>query len=81
MTELSPIGCIDNATKPDWGSAGGLVPGTEGAVIGADGSSLPAGELGELLIRGPQVGRPRAVHSWADQRTYAVLSWPTSDVH
>ena len=38
------------------GSTGYLSPNTEGIVIDAEsGESLPAGEEGELLIRGPQV--------------------------
>ena len=55
MTELSPIGTIGAWENPVWGSSGQLVAGTEGMIIDGDGASLPAGELGELLIRGPQV--------------------------
>ena len=56
MTELAPIGCVDDPHKPVWGASGVLPPSTEAAVIDAEsGVALGAGELGELLIRGPQV--------------------------
>ena len=65
MTELSPIGCLDDHFNPVWGSSGTLASGTEGLIIDEEGKPLPAGEVGELLIRGPQVmqgylGRPDA---------------------
>lgn len=40
-----------------WGSSGQLVAGTEGVIVDEAGVSLPPGETGELLIRGPQVMR------------------------
>ena len=63
MTELSPIGCVGPAPAPNapWrpeglGSSGQLAPNTQGMIIDAEtGESLPAGELGELVIGGPQV--------------------------
>ncbi|MFI9203549.1 AMP-binding protein [Streptomyces sp. NPDC053048] len=37
------------------GTSGRPVPGTEVRVVGADGAPLPAGEAGEILVRGYQV--------------------------
>jgi acyl-CoA synthetase (AMP-forming)/AMP-acid ligase II len=37
------------------GSAGMLVPNTEARVVDATGADLPAGEVGELWVRGPQL--------------------------
>ncbi|ROO87995.1 acyl-CoA synthetase (AMP-forming)/AMP-acid ligase II [Actinocorallia herbida] len=37
------------------GSAGRLVPDLEARILGADGLPLPAGEIGLLYVRGPQV--------------------------
>lgn len=66
MTELSPVGCTSPHETPlVHGTAGTLVASTEGMVVDDEGNSLPVGELGELVIRGPQVmlgylGRPEA---------------------
>ncbi|GHJ48866.1 AMP-dependent synthetase and ligase [Catellatospora sp. TT07R-123] len=37
------------------GACGRPLPGTEVLVLGDDGSPLPAGEIGELVVRGPHV--------------------------
>lgn len=55
MTELSPIGCVDDCFRPAWGSSGALATGTEGLILDEQGKALAVGEVGELLIRGPQV--------------------------
>lgn len=78
MTELAPIGCVDDPHKPVWGASGVLPPSTEAAVIDAEsGVALGAGELGELLIRGPQVMKGCSSSS----RLYAFLMTPTSCTH
>ncbi len=43
------------ADPPEVGatSAGGASPGTEIRIVGEDGGELPAGEVGELCLRGP----------------------------
>ena len=41
--------------EPRMGTCGKVLPGTEIKVVDDDGNSLPSGEAGELLIRGPQV--------------------------
>ncbi|MGQ0841542.1 class I adenylate-forming enzyme family protein [Actinokineospora sp.] len=40
-------------TRP--GAVGRALPGTEAFVVGPDGDRLPAGEVGELVVRGPHV--------------------------
>ncbi|MEU3574082.1 class I adenylate-forming enzyme family protein [Kitasatospora sp. NPDC036755] len=37
------------------GSSGVALPGTEVFVVGPDGARLPAGEVGEIVVRGPNV--------------------------
>lgn len=55
MTETSPV---VSANKPDaiqQGTIGTPVPETEVKVIDESGQALPAGQPGELCVRGPQV--------------------------
>ena len=52
VTHVTPLGAPEDAAA---GMAGKLVPGTEGKIVGDDGAELPAGEVGELWVRGPQV--------------------------
>lgn len=55
MSELSPLGTLNSDFNTKPGSVGPLVPNTYGKILGENGKSLPAGEPGELLIKGPQV--------------------------
>ncbi len=56
LTETSPAACINPVTLEEYNGYIGLpISSTEGAVKGEDGQFLPAGEAGELCIRGPQV--------------------------
>ena len=55
MTEASPVICANNPLNNVPGSVGRALPDTEVKVIDSDGLSLPAGEIGELCVRGPQV--------------------------
>ena len=55
MSELSPLGCLNSDFNAKPGSVGPLCSNTLGKIVGEDGKSLPAGEHGELLIKGPQV--------------------------
>ena len=62
MTELSPIGTVapppPASPIPGFGSSGQLAPSTRGMILDPQtGASLPAHELGELVIAGPQVMR------------------------
>jgi long-chain acyl-CoA synthetase len=58
LTEASPV-CsvsrIDGVQKP--GSTGLPMPGVEVKVHDKTGSQLPAGDIGELLVRGPNIMR------------------------
>ncbi len=59
LTEASPITHISPVTadKHKIGSIGLPIPSTEARIVDMEGGSLtlPAGKLGELVIRGPQV--------------------------
>ncbi|MBW2631421.1 MAG: AMP-binding protein [Deltaproteobacteria bacterium] len=56
LTEASPV-CsvsrIDGVQKP--GSIGLPMPGVEAKVLDETGAALPAGDTGELLVRGPNI--------------------------
>jgi long-chain acyl-CoA synthetase len=56
LTEASPVVAVNplkGIRKP--ASVGPPVPGVEAAVVGEDGRKLPAGETGELIVKGPNV--------------------------
>lgn len=56
LTEASPVVSVNplkGVRKP--GSVGLPIPGVDAAVIGDGGQRLPAGETGELIIRGPNI--------------------------
>jgi long-chain acyl-CoA synthetase len=56
LTETSPAACINPMNIEGFnGSIGLPVPSTECAVMNDEGELLPQGEVGELVIRGPQV--------------------------
>ncbi|MES1943481.1 long chain fatty-acid CoA ligase [Salinisphaera sp. PC39] len=56
LTETSPAACINPLDLEDYnGSIGLPIPSTEISVRDDDGNEVPAGEPGELCIRGPQV--------------------------
>ena len=56
LTETSPAACINPVTLEDYNGYIGLpISSTEGAIKSEEGEFLPAGETGELCIRGPQV--------------------------
>ncbi|MDB9253497.1 AMP-dependent synthetase/ligase [Halorubrum ezzemoulense] len=58
LTETSPVICVNPPEKPKVGTIGPPVVDTEiaidGSVVGQEVADL-AGEVGELLVRGPQV--------------------------
>ncbi len=56
LTETSPAACINPMTLKDYNGAIGLpISSTECQVIDTEGVAQPAGETGELCVRGPQV--------------------------
>jgi len=56
LTETSPAACINPVTLEDYNGYIGLpISSTDAAIKSDDGQFLPAGESGELCIRGPQV--------------------------
>jgi long-chain acyl-CoA synthetase len=56
LTETSPAACINPMDLAEYnGSIGLPVPSTDACIKDDDGRHLPAGEVGELCIKGPQV--------------------------
>jgi len=56
LTETSPAVCINPLDLKEYnGSIGLPVPSTNVAIWSEDGKPLPAGEVGELMVQGPQV--------------------------
>lgn len=55
LTETSPVVSINPPRQIQQGTVGLPLPDTECKVIDEDGNELPAGESGELCVRGPQV--------------------------
>lgn len=56
LTETSPAVCINPPDLKEYnGSIGLPVPSTDVAIWSEDGEPLPVGEVGELMVHGPQV--------------------------
>jgi long-chain acyl-CoA synthetase len=56
LTETSPAVCINPLDLKEYnGSIGLPVPSTDVAIWSEEGKPLPTGEIGELMVRGPQV--------------------------
>lgn len=56
LTETSPAVCINPLDLKEYnGSIGLPVPSTNVAIWSEDGKPLPVGEVGELMVQGPQV--------------------------
>jgi long-chain acyl-CoA synthetase len=56
LTETSPGACINPMDMEEFNGCIGLpIPSTECAIMSDAGELLPQGEVGELVIRGPQV--------------------------
>ncbi|MBM4452484.1 MAG: long-chain fatty acid--CoA ligase, partial [Chloroflexi bacterium] len=56
MTETSSVGMISPYGKPKVGSFGIPMSNTVGAIVDPEGTKfLPVGEIGELVVKGPQI--------------------------
>jgi len=56
LTETSPAACINPLDLADYnGSIGLPIPSTDVEIWSDDGKPLPTGEVGELMVKGPQV--------------------------
>lgn len=56
LTETSPAACINPLDLKDYnGSIGLPVPSTDVAIWSEENRPLPVGEVGELMVKGPQV--------------------------
>ena len=56
LTETSPAACINPLDLKDYNSSIGLpIPSTDVAIWSEENQPLPIGEVGELMVRGPQV--------------------------
>lgn len=68
LAETSPLTHCDRPERPRPGSVGQVVAGTECRIVDVRSRvELPAGELGEVQVRGPQVmrgylGQPESAH-------------------
>jgi long-chain acyl-CoA synthetase len=85
LTETSPAACANPPNQKDFNGMIGLpLPSTDCKIIDDDGNTLPAGERGELCIKGPQVmkgylNRPEAtaetiVDGWLLTGDVAVMN-------
>jgi long-chain acyl-CoA synthetase len=56
LSETSPVVCANRLDIEEFtGTIGDPLPSTDVSVRAADGTALPAGERGELCVKGPQV--------------------------
>ena len=69
-TEIGHI-CISNFPgRVRAGTSGTVIPGYDARVARADGSDAPAGEVGDLLVRGPSTAREYWRDAEATARTF-----------
>ncbi|WP_293131610.1 class I adenylate-forming enzyme family protein [Okeania sp. SIO3I5] len=55
LTETSPFACYNHNSKYKWGSIGIPIEDVEMKVVDEGGEEVESGEVGELLVRGPNV--------------------------
>jgi len=76
LTETSPAATANALDIKDWtGSIGLPIPSTLAAVLDDDGSPLPAGEVGEICIRGPQVMKGYWNRPGETQKVFTPDGW------
>ena len=55
LTETSPVATLNPFNRPKREAIGVPVPGTDVRLVDDEGKDVPAGEAGELWVKGPQV--------------------------
>ncbi len=55
LSETSPVVTMNPPEKPKVGSCGPVVPGVAWKLIDADGTEVPKGEAGELIVKGDNI--------------------------
>ena len=55
LTETSPVATLNPFQRPKRAAIGVPIPGTDVKFVNAEGETVPFGEVGELLVKGPQV--------------------------
>ena len=55
LTETSPVATLNPFQRPKREAIGVPVPGTDVRFVDGEGHDVPAGEVGELWVKGPQV--------------------------
>ncbi|MEL7098756.1 MAG: AMP-binding protein [Pseudomonadota bacterium] len=82
MTELGPVSHATPVSEPRAGSSGLALPNTECRIVDPEtGESLPAGETGEMWVRGPQVMIEYLNNAEATRATKTEDGWlKTGDV-
>ncbi|MBF6600432.1 MAG: AMP-binding protein [Dehalococcoidia bacterium] len=76
MTEASPITHVNPIASPREGSIGPAVSDTLAKIVSLDsGDELPPGEVGELLVFGPQVMRGYWKNDAATRETLTADGW------
>ncbi len=76
ITELSPVSHATPASGPRSGSSGLALPNTECRIVDIEtGADLPAGQEGELWIKGPQVMQGYLNNAEATAETITPDGW------
>ncbi len=76
MTELSPVSHVVPRSAPRSGAAGVTAPNTACRIVDIEtGQDLPAGEEGELWIKGPQVMQGYLNNPQATEQTITDDGW------
>lgn len=76
MTELSPVSHVVPRSAPRSGAAGVTAPNTACRIVDIEtGQDLPAGEEGELWIKGPQVMQGYLNNPQATEQTITPDGW------
>ncbi len=55
LTEAAPVICTNSPDRHKFGSSGFVFPSVDCAIVDGEGTSLPVGEVGEIVVRGDNV--------------------------